>query len=120
MSNRKDRREQERQSRKQADVGAGSSYTAAFGPAMPTAVADFIQGTQFPHGFMVVDPTGDGAPIMPLPIILLDQKCMQQAVGLQRLSTSIAVSEPSRSTSRWWASTAGHSRVTRCPRTRAC
>ncbi len=85
MSNRKDRREQERQNRKPGATDPGSSYTAAFGPALPTAAADFARGAQFPHGFMVADPTGDGAPVMPLPIILLNQKCMQQAVGLQRL-----------------------------------
>ena len=51
--------------------------------------AEFVRGTQFPQGFMVMnaesEPGQEDPDIAALPVIMLDEKCMRQAVGLQRL-----------------------------------
>lgn len=51
--------------------------------------AEFVRGTQFPHGFMVLnaesEPDQEAPDVSAMPVILLDDKCMRQAVGLQRL-----------------------------------
>lgn len=87
MANRKDRREQERRQGGSTVGAGGSSFTMGVGGGpSPT---EFVRGTQFPHGFMVMNAEsgpGQGDPeIAALPVIVLDNKCMREAVGLQRL-----------------------------------